>query len=69
MTRSFCAPVRFPEGHRLSLGIDIGTTTISAAIADLDEHCQAACYTLPNKSAVKTDESYRHEQDAAWDRR
>ena len=59
-------PSALSEGHRLSLGIDIGTTTISAAIADLDEHCQAACYTLPNKSAVKTDESYRHEQDAAW---
>ena len=52
--------------HRLSLGIDIGTTTISAAVADMDAHCQIACYTLPNKSAVKTNESYRHEQDAAW---
>ena len=52
--------------HRLSLGIDIGTTTISAAVADMDAHCQIACYTLPNKSTVKTNESYRHEQDAAW---
>lgn len=59
-------PADAANRHRLSLGIDIGTTTISAAVADLDEHCQAACYTLPNKSAVKTDESYRHEQDAAW---
>ena len=59
-------PSALSEGHRLSLGIDIGTTTISAAVADMDAHCQIACYTLPNKSAVKTDESYRHEQDAAW---
>lgn len=59
-------PADAANRHRLSLGIDIGTTTISAAVADLDEHCQVACYTLPNKSTVKTNESYRHEQDAAW---
>ena len=53
-------------GHRLSLGIDIGTTTISAAVADLDGHCQIACYTLPNQSMIKATEPFRHEQDAVW---
>ena len=44
---------RGPRGS-LSVGIDIGTTTISAAIYDIDAREQVEAYTLPHGSYTKT---------------
>lgn len=52
------------SGMALSLGIDIGTTTISAVVLNLTARTQADAYTLLNDSQVDTGEDYRREQDA-----
>ena len=49
---------------RLAVGIDIGTTTISAALIDLDEKRQVASYTIPNRCNVEGREPFFAEQDA-----
>ena len=59
-------PADSEDAHSLSLGIDIGTTTISAAVADMDSHRQVACYTLPNQSTLAASDAHSHEQDAVW---
>lgn len=53
------------DAHRLTLGLDIGTTTVSAAVVDMSDGRQIACYTLANASGIDTPEPYRHEQNAA----
>ncbi len=47
----------------LSVGLDIGTTTISAAVVDLLTGRQTAAYTVANDSTIPCQESFRHEQD------
>lgn len=47
----------------LSLGIDVGTTTISAAIIDLTTQRQAETYTLENNCRINSEEDFS-EQDA-----
>lgn len=47
----------------LSLGIDIGTTTISAVVLEIYTGRQVKAFTLPNDSAIKTANPSRHEQD------
>ena len=37
------------------LGIDIGTTTISAVVINIDKNCVIESYTIANNSRVKTD--------------
>lgn len=48
----------------LSLGLDIGTTTISASVVDIDKKKQIQAYTVANQSFIDTDEPFRKEQDA-----
>lgn len=46
----------------LSLGIDIGTTTISASVVDISLKKQVRAYTIVNNSFITTQESYKKEQ-------
>ena len=48
----------------LSLGLDIGTTTISASVVDIYAKKQIQAYTVANQSFIDADESFRKEQDA-----
>lgn len=48
----------------LALGIDLGTTTISAALVDLHARRQLEARTLPNTAERSHPERFRHEQDA-----
>lgn len=47
----------------LLLGLDIGTTTVSAAVADPKAGRQTECRTVPNDGGLEFSESFRHEQD------
>lgn len=51
------------EGDLLAAGLDIGTTTISAAVWDLTQRCQVEFFTLQNKKSSQPG-SGRAEQDA-----
>ena len=48
----------------LSLGLDIGTTTISASVVDTRTQKQVRAYTIANQTFVTTDEPFKKEQDA-----
>lgn len=48
----------------LAVGIDVGTTTISAAIINITKQCQIEFYTLPNKFNAKSPDILFYEQDA-----
>ena len=48
----------------LSLGLDIGTTTISASVVDARTQKQVRAYTIANQTFVTTDEPFKKEQDA-----
>ena len=50
---------------QLSIGIDIGTTTVSASVVDTENGKQIDSYTVLNNSALPVKEEYRKEQDAA----
>lgn len=50
-------------GEKLYLGIDIGTTTISASVSDSFGK-QIEAYNIPNGSAVQTGDSFAKEQNA-----
>ena len=45
-------------------GIDIGTTTISAVVLDLDKHIVLDTRTMPNGSFIQTDDPQERIQDA-----
>lgn len=47
------------------LGIDIGTTTISAVVINIDKNCVIESYTVANNSGVKTDKDLS-EYDTDW---
>lgn len=47
------APIN--EGDILAVGIDIGTTTISAAVINITQKRQIEFYTIPNGCEVKND--------------
>ena len=47
----------------LTVGIDIGTTTISAVVLDISAGCPAGVYTVTNNAAVQGDEPYEKTQD------
>lgn len=47
--------MRSTEHGRLSVGVDIGTTTISAVVYDIDYKNQLEAYTLPHNSYVCSD--------------
>ena len=47
--------IRSAEIGRLSIGIDIGTTTISAVVYDIDHKVQRKAYTIPHNSYVCRD--------------
>ncbi len=47
----------------LVLGVDIGTTTISAALVERQTGKQIDSFTLPNDSAISNPDPARHEQD------
>ena len=49
----------------VSIGIDIGTTTISSAVLTKDNDV-AAVYTLGNLSNIPSSLSYEHMQDPVW---
>lgn len=53
-------------GDMLALGLDIGTTTISATVIDLLGGRQIETYNFLNESVIHTDEPYKREQDPAW---
>ena len=48
----------------LSLGIDIGTTTISASVVSVSDGKQIDSFTVQNDSAIAVKEKYKKEQDA-----
>ena len=48
----------------LAVGIDIGTTTISATVVDLDSKKQIESYCIPNGFRIVREEPYFAEQDA-----
>ena len=48
----------------LIVGIDIGTTTISASVIDLTEKKQIEFYTIENDFNIKSEQSYFAEQNA-----
>ena len=50
--------------RNLSLGLDIGTTTISASVVDIEAKKQIQAYTVANQSFIDADEPFRKEQDA-----
>ena len=52
------------ENSRLAVGIDIGTTTISAAVVDLDAKKTVQTFNLPGGAFIKTPLSSAKEQDA-----
>lgn len=47
----------------LSLGIDIGTTTISASVVSITDGKQLKSYTVQNDWTIPTEEEYKKEQD------
>lgn len=47
--------VRGLDHGRLSVGIDIGTTTVSAVVYDIDAKEQIEAYTVPHHSYVRSD--------------
>ncbi len=50
------------ENHgAVSIGIDIGTTTVSAVVYDIDNKLQPETYTVPHRSNIRSD-AYRSEQ-------
>ena len=51
---------------RLALGLDIGTTTLSAAVVDLATGAPVKTYTLKNESALPGRAPYEKMQDAHW---
>lgn len=53
-------------GDMLALGLDIGTTTVSATVIDLLEGRQIETYNFLNESVIHTAEQYKREQDPAW---
>jgi len=53
-----------PESGELSVGIDIGTTTISAAVMDLTHKKQIEAYTVPNSFKIPSLHPNFEEQDA-----
>ena len=52
-----------PAGRRTAIGIDIGTTTISATVFDLKEKKQSVAHSLPHRSYVLAEG--RSEQDVS----
>lgn len=48
--------IRSAEYGRLSVGIDIGTTTVSAIVYDLDKGEQLEAYALPHNSYARSDQ-------------
>ena len=47
--------IKSAESGRLSIGIDIGTTTISAVVYDIDHKVQREAYTVSHDSYVRRD--------------
>ena len=47
--------VDYEEHGDLSVGIDIGTTTVSAVVFDIDNKKQIEAYTVPHNSYVRSD--------------
>ena len=45
----------FGEHGELSVGIDIGTTTVSAVVYDIDNRVQLEAYSIPHNSYVRSD--------------
>lgn len=43
------------ERGRLAVGIDIGTTTVSAVVYDIDNKAQLEAYSVPHRSYVRSD--------------
>lgn len=52
------------SANQLSVGIDIGTTTICAVVIDIDKHTQVDFFNVPNKSDLKHEDAAFCEQDA-----
>ncbi|MGN1295890.1 MAG: MerR family transcriptional regulator, partial [Bacilli bacterium] len=53
----------YPSSDNLALGIDIGTTSISAAVVDIEKKITIDTYTIPNDSNIITSNSNFKEQD------
>lgn len=53
-----------PLSDKLILGIDIGSTTISAAVIDLENPEHTEAYNIPNNSALSPASKSFYEQDA-----
>ena len=51
--------------ENLLLGVDIGTTNISAVIIDCDKQKIIETHTLPNNSKIETERDFS-EYDAEW---
>ncbi len=51
------------NNKNISLGIDVGTTTISASVVDVLSGKQIDSYTVQNDSAIVVEDKYRKEQD------
>lgn len=50
---------------KLAVGIDIGSTTISATVMDMAGHVQVESYTIKNGADIQSQNSQFYEQDAA----
>lgn len=52
--------------NKLSLGIDIGTTTLSMTVVDVENRCQLKAYTYANDSNLTATEEGFKEQNPEW---
>ncbi len=54
-----------PSGRALAVGVDIGTTTVSAAVVELDSGKQLEAYTIPHGASKETEDGFASEQDVS----
>lgn len=47
----------------IAVGLDIGTTTVSAVVVNCDKKKLEKSYTIPNNSFIKTKEEWEKIQD------
>ncbi|MBE6614821.1 MAG: hypothetical protein E7631_05915 [Ruminococcaceae bacterium] len=52
--------------NNISIGLDIGTTTISAAVLDIHTETVLATCTVPNQSALPSEHPWEHMQSPDW---
>lgn len=58
--------VEMSERNTQAIGLDIGTTTISGVVYDLDNQCVVASKTISNESFMSTENSWERIQNPDW---